>query len=59
MRVVTIEEDQQEEKKEESKNVPGNPLPYDPATMMSYIRTMMTEERDGFLDNLMMAEEDF
>ena len=58
-RVATIEENQQEEKKEESKDAPGNPPPYNPATMMSHICAMTTKERDRFLDNLMMAEEDF
>ena len=58
-RAMMVEGGQQEERQEKEGDEQGNPPPYDPATMMSHIRAMSMEERDGFLDSLMMAEEDF
>ena len=57
-RMATVEEGQQEEGEKED-DAPKNPPLYDAATMMSHIRAMTTEERDGLLDSLMMADEDF
>jgi len=58
-RGAMMEEGQPEEEEKGDNNAPKNPPPYDPTTLMSHIHAMSTEERDGFLDCLMMAEEDF
>ena len=47
---VTVTEGGQPEEGEE-------PPAYDAASMMSHIRSMTTEERDSFLDGLMLADE--
>ena len=47
---VTVTEGEQPEEGEE-------PPAYDAASMMAHIRSMTTEERDSFLDGLMLADE--
>src|SRR5260221_2872207 len=49
---------QQNEAKTEQSNEPEAPPTYD-QDVMAQIRAMTTEQRDKFLDKLMMAEEDF
>jgi hypothetical protein len=51
--------DQQKEKEEEGSDAASNPPPYNSEGMMAQIRSMTTDERDEFLDQLMMTEEDF
>ena len=50
---------QQEEEKEGRENAANAPPPYNSEGMMAQIRSMNTEERDEFLDQLMMTEEGF
>jgi Zinc knuckle len=51
--------DQQQEEKEERESGASDPPPYDSQNLMAQIRAMSTDERDTFLDQMMMAEEDF
>ena len=50
---------QQNEEKEERNDATSAPPPYNSEGMMAQIRSMNTEERDEFLDQLMMTEEGF
>ena len=50
---------QQEEEKEGREDAASAPPPYNSEGMMAQIRSMNTEERDEFLDQLMMTEEGF
>ena len=50
---------QQEEEKEDREDATSAPPPYNSEGMMAQIRAMNTEERDEFLDQLMMTEENF
>jgi hypothetical protein len=51
--------DQQKEKEEGGSDAASDPPPYNSEGMMAQIRSMTTDERDEFLDQLMMTEEDF
>jgi hypothetical protein len=51
--------DQQLEEKEERESGLSNPPPYDSQNLMAQIHAMSTNECDEFLDQMMMAEEDF
>jgi hypothetical protein len=51
--------DQQREKEEEDNDAANGPPPYNSEGLMAQIRSMTTEERDEFLDQLMITEEDF
>ena len=51
--------DQQKEGEEGESDVAGDPPAYNSEGMKAQIRSMTTEERDEFLDQLMMTEEDF
>ena len=51
--------DQQKEKEEGGSDAANDPPPYNSDSMMAQIRAMTTDERDEFLDQIMMTEEDF
>ena len=51
-RATTVETDNEEEE-EEAKEVPPA---YDPDSLMVHIKKMKTEDRDGFLDRLLVQD---
>jgi hypothetical protein len=51
--------DQQYEEKEEREGGMSDPPPYDSQGLMTQIRALTTDQRNEFLDQMMMAEEDF